>query len=145
MYGTVDATVRAVDLAPGQSLVAELERRGGDTLWEGALLCLGPLAARPAYNLPEQAGVERMRLVARSTPDAVSALVMELMATHRDNGAQAAHLVWSAAGPDVRRAGMLQLLLTLARAVGGSDGGRLTPAQTVLLIRQFVDGLASGA
>ncbi|MFB7669156.1 hypothetical protein ACFC1R_35465 [Kitasatospora sp. NPDC056138] len=137
VYEVADATVRTGEPEHGQLLLAELERRGDHALWEAALVCLGPLSSRPVYGLSEEAGVDRLRQIARSTPDAVTALVLELQARHRSIGRQAAHLVWQEAPADVRHTAMLQLLIMLCWSVG-SEHGHLTPAQTASLIKGLV-------
>ncbi|MBV6695614.1 hypothetical protein KV557_00545 [Kitasatospora aureofaciens] len=137
VYEVADATVRTGEPEYGQLLLAELERRSDHALWEAALVCLGLLSSRPVYGLPEEAGVDRLRQIARTTPDAVTALVLELQARHRSIGRQAAHLVWQEAPADIRHTAMLQLLIMLCWSVG-SEHGRLTPAQTASLIKNLV-------
>ncbi|GAA2280270.1 hypothetical protein GCM10010430_77830 [Kitasatospora cystarginea] len=137
VYEAADATVRTSAPEHGLLLLAELQRRGDHALWEAALVCLGPLSSRPVYGLPEEAGVDRLRQIARTTPDAVTALVLELQARHRSIGTQAAHLVWQEAPADVRHTAMLQLLIMLCWSVG-SEHGQLTAAQTVALIKSLV-------
>ncbi|MEW1911265.1 hypothetical protein AB0442_22925 [Kitasatospora sp. NPDC085895] len=134
---TIDETVRTGDGAAGRLLVAELARRGEDDLWQGALFLFGVLATRPVYGLPERAGVERLRLVARTTPDPLTALVLECLAEHRDAGAAAAHALWQLAPAELQRAALLQLLISACAAVG-SDHGTLPSAQTVALVKQLI-------
>ncbi|WP_345703747.1 hypothetical protein [Kitasatospora paranensis] len=128
---------RTGEWTAGQLLLAELEHRDEDALWEGALLLLGVLATCPVYGLTERAGVDRLRAVARSTPDPVTSLVLEVQAEHREAGQAAARVVWEQADAEVRRVGLLQLLAVVCSAVG-SDHGRLRPAQTVALIKKLV-------
>ncbi|MDH6129788.1 hypothetical protein [Kitasatospora sp. GP82] len=137
VYEAADATVRTGDPEHGQLLLAELERRGDHALWDVALVCLGPLSSRPVYGLPEEASVDRLRQIARTTPDAVTALVLELQARHRSIGRQAAHTVWQQAPADARHTAVLQLLIMLCWSVG-SEHGRPTPAQTASLIKNLV-------
>ncbi|MEV7177720.1 hypothetical protein [Kitasatospora sp. NPDC093679] len=134
---TVDESVRTGDGTAAQKLVAELARRGEDDLWQGALFLFGVLATRPVYSLPEHAGVERLRQVARTTPDPLTALVLECLAAHRDAGAAAAHALWQLAPARLQQSALLQLLISACAAVG-SDHGTLAPAQTVALVKQLI-------
>jgi hypothetical protein len=118
----VDLTVRSGEVAAGRLLLAALERRGEDAVWEATLVLLAALASRPVYGLSERAGVEHLRAVARSTP-AVNALLLEVQAEHRDAGRPAAREVWEQADAAVRWAGVVQLLVVVDLAVG-SDHGR---------------------
>jgi hypothetical protein len=133
----VDAMVRTREWTAGRLLLDELEHRGEDAVWEAALLLLAVLASGPVYGLPERAGVDHLRAVARSTPDPVTALVLELQAEHRDAGQAAAREVWEQADTEVRQAGLLQLLVVVCSAVG-SDHGRLTPEQTMALTKELI-------
>jgi hypothetical protein len=45
----------------GRGLIGELEHRGAKAMWAAALQLLRPLAARPAYGLPEREGAARLR------------------------------------------------------------------------------------
>ncbi|MCC9312229.1 hypothetical protein LN042_35090 [Kitasatospora sp. RB6PN24] len=134
-------TVRTEHEGPGQALVAELERRGTEALWEAAQLCLGLLASRPVYGLVGQNGTEHLRRVAR-TADPPTACTLNLLATHRDRGHQAARPIWDQATPAVRTATLHQLLITVASSIG-SDGARLSARQTARLIRTAIPSSSS--
>ncbi|MFF2750609.1 hypothetical protein ACFVVA_34385 [Kitasatospora sp. NPDC058048] len=89
-----DTAVRTGDPAAIQALLDELDRRGADALWEGALLCLAVLSSRPVYGrLDEHAGVARLRQAATATPDPGTSVMLELLAAHRELGVRAARLV----------------------------------------------------
>ncbi|WP_030276400.1 hypothetical protein [Streptomyces sp. NRRL B-24484] len=138
----VHETVMSGDGATGRLLVSELERRGEGAVWQAALFLFGVLATRPVYGLPERAGVERLRQVARGTPDPLTALVLECLADHRDAGAVAAREPWRLAPSELQRAALLQLLISVCVAVG-SDHGTLAPAQTVALVKDLIVGPAT--
>lgn len=86
------------------------------------------LSARPVHSLPERAGVEKLKHVARITPDQVTALVLAAMTAHRESGAPATAGLWTQAPANVCRIGLQQLLITVCHTTG-SEHGRLPPSR----------------
>ncbi|MFH8387159.1 hypothetical protein ACH4E7_40670 [Kitasatospora sp. NPDC018058] len=143
LEGTIDDVVATASPDAGRWLVAELERRGAEAMWEAARQLLSPLAERPAYGLPEHDAAARLRLTARSAQPDV-ALVLEMRLTHWEQGEEAVAALWQEAAPELRRIAIMHLLITYCM-VHGCGGRRLDPKEVVSLIRQTIPPFSSAA
>ncbi|GAA2120287.1 hypothetical protein GCM10009759_69000 [Kitasatospora saccharophila] len=134
----VEETIEAVVAAPAAEsmlgLVDVLDQAG--VLWQGAMALLGPAASRPLAGLGELEAVARLRKLA-DTPDLVSSLNHTVSAEFRERGAAAAREVWEAAGADLRRGTLAQLLVGYCHSIGG-EAGTLSAKDLVRLLHQVV-------
>lgn len=105
-------------------------------LWLGAIALLGPTASRSMASLGELEAVARLRKLA-DTPDLVSRLNYSVSAEFRERGAAAACEVWEAAGIDIRRGTLAQLLVGYCHSIG-SEAGTPSAKDTVRLLHQVV-------
>ncbi|MEU6972736.1 hypothetical protein AB0A71_34475 [Kitasatospora aureofaciens] len=134
LSAALEDTVATGHAEAARWLTAQLEQRGTEAMWEGASLLLAALAVRPAYGLPPHEAADRLRLTARTAQPDV-ALVLSLRLALWERGEEAAAEVWHAAPVDLRRHAIMHLVIAYCATVG-YDGRRLSPAETVSLVRQ---------
>ncbi|MFC8452148.1 hypothetical protein [Kitasatospora sp. NPDC057223] len=127
----------------GRWLIAELEHRGTEALWAAALQLLRPLAARPAYGLPEREGAVRLRANAKAAEPA-TALVLEIRLALWEHGENEARRLWDEAAPELRRMAVMHWLISYSW-VFGHHGVMLTPPQAVSLIRRAIQRPDAGS
>lgn len=107
-------------------------------MWAGALQLIRPLAARPAYGLPEHEAAAQLRVNARAANPS-TALVLEIRLALGEQDEEAAWELWYKADPALRRTAIMDWLISYAWVVG-FRGAKLTAQQTVSLIRCGIQG-----
>ncbi|MFJ9521873.1 hypothetical protein ACIRPK_26915 [Kitasatospora sp. NPDC101801] len=130
---TVEDIVATAKPDAGHWLIGELEQRGPEAMWAGALQLIRPLAARPAYGLPEHEAAAQLRANARAANPA-TALVLEIRLALSERVEEEARELWNKADPALRRTAVMDWLISYAW-VFGFRGAKLTAQQAVSLIR----------
>ena len=132
----VEDLVATAESDAGRWLIGELETRGTEAMWSAVLQLLRPLAARPAYDLPDREGAIRLRANAKVAEPA-TALVLEIRLALWEHGEDEARQLWDEAAPELRRTAVMHWLISYSWVIG-HHGTTLTPPQTVSLIRRAI-------
>ncbi|MFD5615155.1 hypothetical protein [Kitasatospora sp. NPDC127060] len=136
----LEDTVATASPAAGLWLAAELERRGEEAMWDVQLL-FAPLAARPAYGLAPHEAADKLRRNARTAQPDV-ALVLSMRLAHWERGTEGVAEMWQQAPAALRRTAVMHWLICYCMTIG-YNGIKLSPAETVSLVRRMIPALSA--
>ncbi|WP_043463612.1 hypothetical protein [Kitasatospora sp. MBT66] len=114
------------------ALIERLRER--DSLWEAALVLLGPLSSHTVPGRSEREYVENLRLVGKHGRHPVTKLTSAVSARHRELGGSADQEEWRQADDLTRSRCVLQLLASYCGLIG-ADNGVLPATGIVTLIK----------